>query len=497
MKITNNFIEGFVTECYAKGLTEKQASWLLDRYIAEGNGEIMEKSAAGKSIINLLLMLLALGAGAYGIDHLGGTNTALGKWLKNTLGAGNWGIKDALTGLFTPTAKPAVNTADAVTATPSVPAVTPQPSAPAVTPQPSTPAITVEQAKNTAKRFGKGVNALVENLKEWAASRSAAKELKGNAEPPTVTAAPPAPKVPIAQLPKAQPVEASDLPDLNLPDMSAIDSKDGAGVTALQNFAEGNGNSGIGAELRNMLQRSKSKLINMAGKPTQVQATPPTPKIDVASLPKAPLVAPLSLPELNLPAMPEADNTGSGIVTPAADINTPKARRLHARALSELRAKDEMQDARKMYTGGLDIPAMNIGDPLEGEAPQQAGVDYDANIKDLQGNLHYYEMERRNAEANAKLKRHQKWNPFYEDYEPLEMKQEDIDLPKAKSLYVTSDNSLELPKPEAANQNEWLNYAEPLDIKKIEEDTRPAIYRHKTWRDHLLNAVRNAPTYHY
>ena len=110
MKVTRKFIEGFVEGCYENGLTEKQASWLLDRYIAEGNGEILEKSAAGKSIINLLLLLLALGGGAYGLDRLGGTNTALGKWLKDNLGAGNWGIKDALEGLFSPAANPAPTT---------------------------------------------------------------------------------------------------------------------------------------------------------------------------------------------------------------------------------------------------------------------------------------------------------------------------------------------------------------------------------------------------
>jgi hypothetical protein len=158
-----------------------------------------------------------------------------------------------------------------------------------------------------------------------------------------------------------------------------------------------------------------------------------------------------------------------------------------------MKAKDEKEDARKRYAAAMNAPALDVDAMLDVNAPQQPGVDSAAKIKDLQGNLHFYEMERRNAEANAKLKRHQKWNPWYEDYEPLEMKQEDIALPKAKSLYVTSDNSLELPKPEAANQNEWLNYVKPLDIKKIEEATRPALYRYKTWKDHLFNAIRNAP----
>lgn len=93
MKVTDKFIEGFVESCYVQGLHEKQASVLLQYYLEDGNGEIMEKSAAVKSILKILAILLGVGGLGYGMEQLGTTNTAIGRWLKDNLGAGNWGLK--------------------------------------------------------------------------------------------------------------------------------------------------------------------------------------------------------------------------------------------------------------------------------------------------------------------------------------------------------------------------------------------------------------------
>lgn len=92
MNITDKFVEGFVEACYKSGLTEKQACTLMDYYVAQNNVEGIEKSADANGLIKALLAALGIGGLAYGADYLGTTNSPIGTWLHNNLGAGNWGI---------------------------------------------------------------------------------------------------------------------------------------------------------------------------------------------------------------------------------------------------------------------------------------------------------------------------------------------------------------------------------------------------------------------
>lgn len=92
MNITDKFVEGFVEACYKSGLTEKQACTLMDYYVAQNNVEGIEKSADANGLIKALLAVLGVGGLAYGADYLGTTNSPIGTWLRNNLGAGNWGI---------------------------------------------------------------------------------------------------------------------------------------------------------------------------------------------------------------------------------------------------------------------------------------------------------------------------------------------------------------------------------------------------------------------
>jgi hypothetical protein len=92
MNITDKFVEGFVEACYKSGLTEKQACVLMDCYVTQNNVDGIEKSADAKGLLKALLAVLGVGGLAYGADYLGTTNSPIGTWLRNNLGAGNWGI---------------------------------------------------------------------------------------------------------------------------------------------------------------------------------------------------------------------------------------------------------------------------------------------------------------------------------------------------------------------------------------------------------------------
>ena len=92
--MTDKFVEGFVEACYKSGLTEKQASSLMEYYVTQNGVEGIEKAADANGLIKALLAILGAGGLAYGIDYLGTTNTSIGNWLKNNLGAGSWGINN-------------------------------------------------------------------------------------------------------------------------------------------------------------------------------------------------------------------------------------------------------------------------------------------------------------------------------------------------------------------------------------------------------------------
>lgn len=90
--MTDKFVEGFVEACYKSGLTEKQACALMDYYVTQNNVEGIEKSADTNGLLKALFAILGIGGLAYGADYLGTTNSPIGTWLRNNLGAGNWGI---------------------------------------------------------------------------------------------------------------------------------------------------------------------------------------------------------------------------------------------------------------------------------------------------------------------------------------------------------------------------------------------------------------------
>lgn len=92
--MTDKFVEGFVEACYKSGLTEKQASSLMEYYVTQNGVEGIEKAADANGLIKALLAILGAGGLAYGVDYLGTTNTPIGNWLKNNLGAGSWGINN-------------------------------------------------------------------------------------------------------------------------------------------------------------------------------------------------------------------------------------------------------------------------------------------------------------------------------------------------------------------------------------------------------------------
>lgn len=419
MKVTRKFIEGFVEGCYENGLTEKQASWLLDRYIAEGNGEIMEKSAAGKSILNLLLLLLALGGGAYGLDRLGGTNTALGKWLKDNLGAGNWGIKDALEGLFAPAANAATTAATA--------------------PAPATnPAPTVAAAQGADNKSGEDQVSASQFAGPWGAR--------------------------------------------------------------LWNSVTGKDSSNIGDTLKSLVQGDGKKLINMAGKPTQITATPPTPNVSLAPVPKA--QAPeATWPDLNLPDIPEAEPSVDNASIPV-DLESPEVRgQVYAAfgpAAERQRRKAYHQEMRDMTNNALNALAP-MDDPLGEDTQLQEGVDHASKIKDLQRNLDHYELMRQNERAKASLQRKaklQEYIPLFKQKEgPLEIPYENVDFPEDKNGAPIRDNraSLSIPKPTSKSQSTWFSMVPPVDTNEMKNYLHPDKPKEKTVGEHLLDSVRNAP----
>lgn len=519
MKVTRKFIEGFVEGCYENGLTEKQASWLLDRYIAEGNGEIMEKSAAGKSIINLLLLLLALGGGAYGLDRLGGTNTALGKWLKDNLGAGSWGIKDALEGLFSPAANPAT----AATA-PAAPApVTPAAAAgqgggtppaadnapPPAADNPTPPAA----ASAEVDAQGGGIPATSQSsatpykdawLNKWVNNvRDATRKMiSGGANKPA-----PAATETVAQGEDNKPaVDQSNTPQ----------ATNGWGKEWSDNQyrrVTGNDSWGIGDELRMRISGGANKTaptddepagqppIYTGDKPTQITATPPEQNVDIAPLPKVQVPEAVQLEGLNLSAMPEVAPTVDDTSMPVefdSPVEHGQYYALTAPAREKQRQKDYHQDMRDMTNNALNALAP-MEDPLGEDIQPEEGVDYKSRIKDLEGNLHYYELMRQNEKAKAALQRKaevQEWLPLFKQKEgPLEMRYENVDFPEDKNVAPIRDNraSLSMSKPTSKSQSTWFSLAPPVDTKVVENYLRPARPKKKTAVDNIIDAVGKAP----
>ena len=543
MKVTRKFIEGFVEGCYEHGLTEKQASWLLDRYIEEGNGEILEKSAAGKSILNLLLLLLALGGGAYGLDRLGGTNTALGKWLKDNLGAGSWGIKDALEGLFAPAANAAATAATAPATNPApTETTTDKPTAPATNPNPGAQGVDNKTGAGqlSASQFagpwgaklwnsvtGKDSSNIGDTLKNLVQGDD--KKLINMAGKPTQrTATPPTPNVPVAPLPEAQSPEAT-WPDLNLPDMPEAESAADISVDfntpqalgtptelKLQEAGEWIKDKAKthGPGIVDMMRRlpgyavnkavsegyTQQPIINMAGKPTQITATPPTPNVSLATLPKAQATE-ATWPDPNLPDIPEAEPSVDNASIPV-DLESQKVRgqiyTAFGPAAERQRRKAYHQEMRDMTNTALnDVPY--IEDPLGEDTQSQEGVDNAREIESLQNNLRYYELMRQNEKAKAALQQKAKWQeyiPLLKPKEgPLEIPYENVDLPDAKNVVPASSDSagLSLPRPESRNQAEWVSLAPPVDTNEMRNYLHPDKPKEKTVGDHLLDSVRNAP----
>lgn len=533
MKVTRKFIEGFVEGCYENGLTEKQASWLLDRYIAEGNGEIMEKSAAGKSILNLLLLLLALGGGAYGLDRLGGTNTALGKWLKDNLGAGNWGIKDALEGLFAPAANPTAP-ANSTSAGESAGATTTNTAG-----KPQEGTISPEQAAAAAR--GKEV---IQQATKWF-NDTARPRISGlvdkvkNRQPmlinmagkPTQTdAVPPEQDVPIAPVPEAQTTEVPQT-DLNLPDIPQ--AQPAVDATSTVDF---NAPQALGTPTELKLQEAgewlkdnvrpripgfvdtvkrlpayaanqaatmgytQQPIINMAGKPTQITATPPTPNVSLAPAPKAQATE-ATWPDLNLPAIPEAEPSVDNASIPV-DLGSPEVRgQVYAAfgpAAERQRRKAYHQEMRDMTNNALNNLAP-MEDPLGEDTQLQEGVDHASKIKDLEENLRYYELMRQHERAKASLQRKaklQEYIPLFKQEEgPLEIPYENVDFPEDKNVAPIRDNraSLSIPKPTSKSQSTWFSMVPPVDTNEMRNYLHPDKPKEKTVGEHLLDSVRNAP----